>query len=183
MKNAEKEKLESEVKRELADLQERAKGVRHKLELLGSKKFDVKWPTAEEIEGGGSEYEVTQRFTFDAGHYLTKHPKRQKGYGTPHGHSWTCYVTLRGKPGRFGWLMDFGRFETLLLRVRALLDHKELNKIAGLEQPTMEHISRAIGLTILRALPIYSRNRTLRLVKVRLCRESIGEECVWFADD
>ncbi|MEQ9305465.1 MAG: 6-carboxytetrahydropterin synthase [Marinoscillum sp.] len=182
MLKADRQKLIAEVKEDFSTLKERVASVEKKLRLLGSKSLDPSWPTAQDIENGDDEYEVTQRFTFDAGHSLKKHPKRQKGYGVPHGHSWTCYVTLRGRRNNFYWLVDFDRFETLLIRVRALLDHKELNQLPGLEQSTMENISKGIGLTIQKAIPRYARNKSVKLVKVRLCRESIGEECTWFAD-
>lgn len=182
MIKATRDKLKTEVRAELADLRERVGAVQNKMVLLGSKNLDVKWPKTEDIAGGDDVYEVTQRFTFDAGHSLKKHPKKQKSYGVPHGHSWTCYVTLQGQRNNFKWLVDFDRFETLLIRVRALLDHKDLNQLPGLEQSTMENISKAIGLIVQEALPKYARNKSVKLLKVRLCRESIGEECIWFAD-
>ena len=181
MDKADRNKLISEVKYELNDLRDRMASINKKMRLLGSKDLDPKWPTADQVTKGDDVYEVTQRFTFDAGHHLSKHPKRQKGYGVPHGHSWTCYVTLSGERNRYNWLIDFDRFESLLARVRALLDHKELNKLPGLRQSTMENISKGIGLAVQQALPKYARNKSVKLVKVRLCRESIGEECVWFA--
>src|SRR5581483_9986057 len=86
--------------------------------------------------------ELSQRFSFDAAHHL--------GAGAPenrrlHGHSFYVEVTLRGEAdSRTGFLRDFGEVDTALKEVRELLDHRLLNEVEGLANPTLENLTRFI---------------------------------------
>ncbi len=87
--------------------------------------------------------ELTQEFGFDAAHYL--------GQGAPdnsrlHGHSFYAEVTLRGEPDpRTGWLRDLGEVKAALEGVRSALDHRLLNEVEGLGNPTLENLVRVLA--------------------------------------
>ena len=113
--------------------------------------------------------ELTQEFGFDAAHYL--------GQGAPenarlHGHSFYAEVTLRGEADpRTGFLRDFGEVKTALETIRAGLDHRLLNEIPGLGNPTLENLARHIFREAKAKLP--------EVVRVRLSRPSYGQSCVY----
>lgn len=113
--------------------------------------------------------ELTQEFGFDAAHYL--------GQGAPensrlHGHSFYCEVTLRGAPDPArGWLRDLGEVKAALDDIRAMLDHRLLNEIEGLGNPTLENLSRFIFDKAKKTLP--------EVARVKLRRPSYGQTCVY----
>jgi 6-pyruvoyltetrahydropterin/6-carboxytetrahydropterin synthase len=113
--------------------------------------------------------ELTQEFTFDAAHYL--------GSGAPenarlHGHSFYVEVTLRGEPDpRTGFVRDLGEVKAALEAVRDGLDHRLLNEVEGLGNPTLENLSRFIFERAKRSLP--------EVARVKLRRPSYGQSCVY----
>ncbi|HSC60095.1 MAG TPA: 6-carboxytetrahydropterin synthase [Rhizomicrobium sp.] len=113
--------------------------------------------------------ELTQEFGFDAAHYL--------GLGAPensrmHGHSFYCEVTLRGEPdAATGFLRDLGEVKAVLDEIRAILDHRLLNDVEGLGNPTLENLARFIFFRARKSLPEVSR--------VKLRRPSYGQSCVY----
>lgn len=113
--------------------------------------------------------ELTQEFGFDAAHYL--------GQGAPenarmHGHSFYVEVTLRGEPDpKTGWLRDLGEVRRTLEAIRESLDHRLLNDIEDLGNPTLENLSRYIYRRAKAALP--------EVVRVKLRRPSYGQACVY----
>lgn len=121
------------------------------------------------------EFEVSQSFTFDGAHHLTK--EHRDHYGDMHGHSWTCTVTITGeKAEKQQWVIDFEQFEEALRKTALILDHKYHNKIEGLETPSMENMSLWIAeavWTFLIAKPIHSKYA--RISKINLQRSTLGE--------
>src|SRR5580704_15661230 len=87
--------------------------------------------------------EITQRFGFDAAHYLEDAPADPNR--RLHGHSFYAEVTLKGMPDPTkGWLRDFGDMNIILTQIRHDLDHRLLNDIEGLGAPTLENLARHI---------------------------------------
>ncbi|OGF15760.1 MAG: 6-carboxytetrahydropterin synthase QueD [Candidatus Eisenbacteria bacterium RBG_16_71_46] len=83
--------------------------------------------------------ELTKEYAFEAAHRLPMVPPDHKCFRM-HGHSYRIEVTLGGDVDeRAGWLVDFGDItavvEPLLKRE---LDHRALNDVPGLENPTSE---------------------------------------------
>ena len=59
-----------------------------------------------------------------------------------HGHTFTVKVTLRGPVDPVqAWVMDFNVVDMAWQRIHAQLDHRYLNDIAGLENPTSERLA------------------------------------------
>jgi 6-pyruvoyltetrahydropterin/6-carboxytetrahydropterin synthase len=83
--------------------------------------------------------ELTKEYRFEAAHRLPMVPEAHK-CARVHGHSYTIEVSLAGEVDpALGWLVDFGDIsavvEPLLKRE---LDHRTLNDVPGLENPTSE---------------------------------------------
>jgi 6-pyruvoyltetrahydropterin/6-carboxytetrahydropterin synthase len=113
--------------------------------------------------------ELSQRFSFDAAHHLGAGASENRRL---HGHSFYVEVTLRGEPDpKTGFLRDFGQIDAALKEVRELLDHRLLNEVEGLDNPTLENIARFIHARARRALP--------EVVRVRIERPSYGQTCTF----
>ena len=83
--------------------------------------------------------ELTREYRFEAAHRLPMVPPDHK-CARMHGHSFVVEVVVAGEVDpRTGWLIDFGDItavvEPLLKRE---LDHRTLNDVDGLENPTSE---------------------------------------------
>lgn len=113
--------------------------------------------------------ELTQEFGFDAAHYL--------GQGAPenarlHGHSFYVEVTLKGEPDPAkGWLRDLGEVKRVLDGIRDTLDHRLLNEVEGLGNPTLENLARFIFER--------ARERLPEVARVKIRRPSYGQACVY----
>jgi 6-pyruvoyltetrahydropterin/6-carboxytetrahydropterin synthase len=113
--------------------------------------------------------ELCYRFGFDAAHRFDNYPDGHPYRGV-HGHSFQVEVALAGKPDPVsGFVADFGDIEKACAKVRAALDHRMLNEIAGLEKPSLENLSLWIWHQLAPQL------RPLARVTVR--RDSIGQSC------
>ena len=98
--------------------------------------------------------ELTKTYGFEAAHRLPMVPSDHK-CARMHGHSFGIDVTVAGEVDeRMGWLVDFGdisaQVEPLL---RQELDHRTLNEVPGLENPTSELLCRWLWRRLSPALP------------------------------
>ena len=85
---------------------------------------------------------LERTYRFEAAHFL---PKVAPGHkcARMHGHSYTVDVVIEGEiHPELGWLMDFGDLDALVMPLIDALDHRVLNEIEGLENPTSEILSR-----------------------------------------
>jgi 6-pyruvoyltetrahydropterin/6-carboxytetrahydropterin synthase len=74
-----------------------------------------------------------------------------------HGHSFQVELTLSGEiDPAFGWVLDFAAIEAAWQPVHAALDHRYLNDIAGLANPTSENLARWLWRQLTPALPALS---------------------------
>ena len=113
--------------------------------------------------------EISQRFSFDAAHQLGAGAAENRRL---HGHSFYVEVTLQGEPdAKTGFLRDFGQVDAVLKQVRELLDHRLLNEVEGLENPTLENIARFIHARAKAALP--------EVVRVKIERPTYGQTCTY----
>jgi 6-pyruvoyltetrahydropterin/6-carboxytetrahydropterin synthase len=83
--------------------------------------------------------ELVKEFRFEAAHRLPRVPADHK-CSRLHGHSYRIEVGVTGEVDpELGWFVDFGeiarRIEPIL---KAELDHRTLNDVTGLENPTSE---------------------------------------------
>ncbi len=115
--------------------------------------------------------EISYRFGFDAAHYFASFPDGHL-YRGMHGHSFQVEVALAGEPDpRSGFVADFGDLEGACAELRATLDHRVLNEIDGLAQPSLENL----------ALWLWRRlaPRFAPLASVTVRRDSSGQSCTY----
>ncbi|QXJ25862.1 6-carboxytetrahydropterin synthase QueD [Actinomadura graeca] len=99
---------------------------------------------------------VFKEFRFEAAHQLPRVPPGHK-CGRVHGHSYLLKVSVDGEvDGELGWVIDFadigGPVKTLVGR----LDHRLLNDIPGLDNPTCEVLARWVWEQLIAQLPVLS---------------------------
>ncbi len=88
--------------------------------------------------------EIWKDFSFDSAHRLPHVPEGHK-CGRLHGHTFHVRVTLRGVAGEHtGWVMDFADLKAAWKPMDRVLDHRYLNEIEGLENPTSEVLAVCI---------------------------------------
>ncbi len=88
--------------------------------------------------------EIYKEFGFESAHSLPNVPEGHK-CARLHGHSFRVSVHVEGEIGdRSGWVCDFADITSVCEPVREELDHRYLNDIQGLENPTSEVIARWI---------------------------------------
>lgn len=79
-----------------------------------------------------------------------------------HGHSFRVELTITGEIDRtHGWVLDFADVETAWQPIHAALDHRYLNDIAGLENPTSENLAIWLWQQLKPALPGLSSIRLM----------------------
>ncbi|MGZ5287480.1 MAG: 6-carboxytetrahydropterin synthase QueD [Flavisolibacter sp.] len=101
--------------------------------------------------------EIYKEYSFDSAHFLPRVPEGHKCRNM-HGHTYKLKVFLEGKPDpELGWIMDFKDLKDALSGVIDQLDHKLINDIPGLENPTAENITIWIWKKIHPLLPLLSR--------------------------
>ena len=101
--------------------------------------------------------EVFSTFTFDAAHHLPHVPEGHK-CARPHGHTFTVQVYASGPVDPlFGWVLDFDTLKKSVQPLIDQLDHHDLNKIDGLQNPTSENLAVWIWDRLKPKLPLLSR--------------------------
>jgi 6-pyruvoyltetrahydropterin/6-carboxytetrahydropterin synthase len=102
-------------------------------------------------------HEIFTEFGFEAAHRLPNVPPDHK-CARLHGHSFRAEVHVRGDVDpALGWVVDFADIRAAAEPVRAALDHRYLNEIDGLDNPTSEVIAVWIWERIAPSLPRLSR--------------------------
>lgn len=95
-------------------------------------------------------------FGFESAHFL---PKVREGHkcGRIHGHSFRCEVEVTGPvDAETGWVMDFADIKKAFKPVEEALDHRFLNEVPGLVNPTSEVICKWIWDQLKPNLPLLS---------------------------
>ena len=85
--------------------------------------------------------ELRKTFQFEAAHVLPRLPKTHKCRRL-HGHSFKVDIVVAGEcDPRLRWLMDYAEISRRFRPIWERLDHRYLNEIPGLENPTSENIA------------------------------------------
>ena len=89
-----------------------------------------------------SKMEIFKEFMFEAAHRLPNLPAEHK-CGRLHGHSFRIVIHVSGDlDADKGWVMDFADVKAAFSLILDQIDHRYLNDIDGLENPTSEVIAK-----------------------------------------
>jgi len=83
---------------------------------------------------------IYKDFTFDAAHFL---PLVEDGHKCKrlHGHTYRLRVWCSGPVDELGWIVDYADIATAVRPILGMLDHRLLNDVPGLENPTTENVA------------------------------------------
>ena len=116
---------------------------------------------------------LTHEFRIESAHSLPGVPEQHKCRRV-HGHTFGIEIHVEGEVApESGWLMDYADLHSAFDGVRDALDHRLLNEVEGLENPTSEHIARWIWRRLATRLP--------QLAEV-VVRESPSTRCSYRGD-
>src|SRR5688500_13629485 len=97
--------------------------------------------------------ELKKTFQFEAAHLLPHLPETHKCRRL-HGHSFKAEVVVAGENDpKLGWVMDYADISAAFKPLWEQLDHRYLNEVPGLENPTSEKIAVWIWERLKPALP------------------------------
>lgn len=127
-------------------------------------------------------FELSQSFSFEAAHTLTRTVPLAEFQGSKriHGHSYFATVTLIGEKGKDGMLqyfklprnkavsVDLFYLNERISKIRGKLDHMFLDEVEGLGAPTLENLASFIFQHVANALPVLS---------VTVSRPTSGDSC------
>ena len=101
--------------------------------------------------------EIFKEFTFEAAHRLPNVPADHK-CARLHGHSFRVAVHVEGPVGEAsGGVCDFADGAAAFSPLHDALDHRYLNEVEGLENPTSEHLAKWVWDQLKSALPSLER--------------------------
>lgn len=97
---------------------------------------------------------LSKTFSFEAAHWLPTFPDGHK-CRRMHGHSFRVEIIVAGEldPAK-GYLMDYGDIRRAVDPIEKALDHRCLNEIEGLENPTSEMLAAWIWERLKPTLPL-----------------------------
>jgi 6-pyruvoyltetrahydropterin/6-carboxytetrahydropterin synthase len=97
--------------------------------------------------------ELRKTFQFEAAHHLPHLPRTHKCRRL-HGHSFTAEIVVAGEcDPRLGWLLDYADITRAFKPLWEQLDHRYLNEVSGLRNPTSEQIAAWIWRRLKPRLP------------------------------
>ncbi len=101
--------------------------------------------------------DIFKVFRIEAAHRLTGVPPTHK-CARLHGHSFRIEVHVSGNiDAATGWVMDFAEIKAAFAPIHDQLDHRYLNDIEGLDNPTSERLAVWIWDALKPRLPLLSR--------------------------
>jgi 6-pyruvoyltetrahydropterin/6-carboxytetrahydropterin synthase len=100
--------------------------------------------------------ELRKTFAFEAAHLLPLLPDTHKCRRL-HGHSFSVEVVVAGEcDAKLGWLIDYAEISAAFKPLWEQIDHRFLNEVPGLENPTSENIARWIWDRLKPRMPLLS---------------------------
>lgn len=97
--------------------------------------------------------EIFREYRFEAAHALPHVPPGHRCRRL-HGHSYRVEVAVAGEVDEgTGWLLDFYDLDQRVTPFIEALDHRTLNEIEGLDNPTCEHLCRWLWERLAPVLP------------------------------
>ena len=100
--------------------------------------------------------DIFKIFSLESAHWLPNVPEGHKCRRL-HGHSFRVEIHVSGEiDSTAGWVMDFADIKSAFQPLFEQLDHRCLNDIEGLDNPTSEHLARWIWRRLKPSLPLLS---------------------------
>jgi len=100
--------------------------------------------------------DIYKTFHIEAAHHLPHVPEGHKCRRL-HGHSYRVDVHISGPLGAdSGWVMDFSEIKAAFAPVFDQIDHRYLNEVPGLDNPTCENLAVWIWDALKPSLPLLS---------------------------
>jgi len=97
--------------------------------------------------------ELRRTFQVEAAHRLPNLPSEHK-CARLHGHSFRITLRVCGEMDpTLGWVIDYADIKAAFAPLFETLDHHYLNEVAGLENPTSEHLAIWVWERLVGALP------------------------------
>lgn len=122
--------------------------------------------------------ELSQSFYFEASHTLNRCVKGGISR-TVHGHTYHARVTIKGPPDdTTGMVLDLDELREVIEPIRMALDHKDLDRVHGLDNPTLEGLCQFIMARLDAAM---AGDVAVHCVSVR--RKASGDKCTLKAKD
>jgi 6-pyruvoyltetrahydropterin/6-carboxytetrahydropterin synthase len=101
--------------------------------------------------------EIYKEFTLEIAHRLPNTPIGHK-CGRLHGHSLRVEVHVSGDVDEErGWVVDYADIKEAFAPLFEMLDHRFLNDVDGLENPTSENLCRWLWHRLKKSLPSLSQ--------------------------
>lgn len=98
--------------------------------------------------------DISKTFRIEAAHRLPNVPPGHK-CSRLHGHSFGIEVHVQGPlHAELGWVMDFADLSAAFAPLFDTLDHRYLNEVPGLENPTSENLARWVWNELEPRLPL-----------------------------
>lgn len=111
---------------------------------------------------------ITRRYSFEAAHWLPKVPEEHKCRRL-HGHNYLVDVTIGGQVNEIGFIIDFWDLDKIVDPIIQLVDHRTLNDIIGLENPTAEFIGTWFMYKLNGTLPLKHSIANIRIYETSNC--------------
>lgn len=97
--------------------------------------------------------DLVHEFGFESAHMLPNVPAGHK-CRRMHGHSFRAEVRVSGEVDpKLGWYVDYAIVKEAVAPVQEQLDHRTLNEVPGLENPTSEMVAKWIWDALKAKLP------------------------------
>jgi len=115
-------------------------------------------------------FELKQHFQIESARFL---PNLDKNHpcSNMHGHSFKIILSITGPLlPEFGWVIDYHEITKVMSPILTLLDHKVLNDVPGLLNPTSEHLAKWLFENIKEKIP------QLKSVNIS---ETSNTECIY----
>lgn len=89
-------------------------------------------------------FELKQHFQIESARFLPHLPPEHP-CSRMHGHSFKIILTLKGAlDPKVGWVIDYNEIQAKMKPLLSQIDHRVLNEVEGLENPTSELLAKWI---------------------------------------
>ncbi|MBC7371766.1 MAG: 6-carboxytetrahydropterin synthase [Bdellovibrionaceae bacterium] len=102
-------------------------------------------------------FELKQHFQIESSRYLP-HLEKSHPCSRMHGHSFKIILTLVGEADpRLAWVIDYNDIQLKMKPILERIDHRTLNEVPGLENPTSEMLTKWVYDETMKVLPQVTR--------------------------